>query len=296
MIPLVTLKKDVQFNGDLTAAIDALKGIALAKYFALEKKLKLFNEFAKVIDGFFPLVDISKVKHPFIQAANHKTLVLMVTSDEGFLGGLNAQVLSHGIAEAGKDGLLWVIGEKGASALRDQRIPCEGFHGIKDGATYALSVELKQKILKTIMNGVCGKFSVVFPNPISLAVQKVTVEKIIPCSEWAPKNYDPKLADSFLWESSSADVASYLVSQKIGHRLNQIFELSRLAELAARAMHLEGSYQELQRLGKKLKMQYFRARHEIIDRSIREVFSAQLLFRGKAELAELEPHQSVDLN
>ena len=57
--------------------------------------------------------------------------------------------------------------------------------------------------------------------------------------------------------------------------------MSRLAELAARSVHLEGSTQELQRRGKKLHQQYFRRRHEVIDNSMRELFAARSLY-GKS--------------
>ena len=51
-----------------------------------------------------------------------------------------------------------------------------------------------------------------------------------------------------------------------------------MAELSARAVHLEGSTQELQREGKKLRQQYFRKRHELIDSSMRELFAARVIY------------------
>ena len=60
--------------------------------------------------------------------------------------------------------------------------------------------------------------------------------------------------------------------------LVDIFGMSRLAELAARSVHLEGSSQELQRRGKTLQLRYFRERHEVIDRSMRELFASRSLY------------------
>jgi len=51
------------------------------------------------------------------------------------------------------------------------------------------------------------------------------------------------------WESEPADVVAYVVGHWMAHRLEEIFALARLAEFSARAVHLEGSYQELLRQG-----------------------------------------------
>src|SRR5207253_2870288 len=105
--------------------------------------------------------------------------------------------------------------------------------------------------------------------------------------EWLIKRKtEPIHADQMIWESTPEVVLKYVVHQWIEYRLLELFTLSRLSEMAARVMHLEGSYQELLRQGKKLKLQYFRGRHEVIDRSMREVFSAQLLM-GRKKLEEL---------
>jgi len=60
--------------------------------------------------------------------------------------------------------------------------------------------------------------------------------------------------------------------------VHEIFGLSRLAEFAARFVHLEESSQKLKDMDGKLQQEYFRVRHELIDRNMRELFSARLLY------------------
>jgi F0F1-type ATP synthase gamma subunit len=55
--------------------------------------------------------------------------------------------------------------------------------------------------------------------------------------------------------------------------------MARLAELAARFSHLETSKGKVDQLNKELKLQYFRQRHEMIDKNIRELFCARLAFK-----------------
>ncbi|OGX21857.1 MAG: hypothetical protein A3K54_01300 [Omnitrophica WOR_2 bacterium RBG_13_44_8] len=64
----------------------------------------------------------------------------------------------------------------------------------------------------------------------------------------------------------------------LGHKFHEIFGLSRLAELSARFVHLEDSEGKIDQLNKQLRLQYYRQRHEMIDRSMRELFAARLAF------------------
>lgn len=285
MIPLAKLKKDVEFNQELTYVIDALKGIALAKFHHLQRRLKVFERFTHEAGDILSLINLDVVQHPFVGSKNETASVLMVTSDQGFLGGLNSQVVTEGIERAGAGGHLTILGERGANTLRAAKKSFKDYPGIQENQNKELPFEVRDHLMNEVLSGKSGKVYVVYPKPISLAIQKITVETILPCQDWVSKVAKPQSSKGYIWESSPSDVLSYIVSEFIGHRLQEIFAMSRIAELAARVMHLEGSYQELLRQGKKLKHEYFRARHEIIDRSMREVFAAQLLF-GKLKNEE----------
>lgn len=281
MIPLNRLKKELDFNKDLTNVVDVLKGIAAARLHVLQKRLTLFESFFTACYDILSTLDVTQVSHPFVRPATQVASVLLVTSDGGFLGGLNSQVIAQGLHEGGPQALLTVIGERGAGYLRDLRRPFTACPGIQEASQLALALQVRDHVVQQVRRGQSGKLLVVYPKPVSFAVQNVVVETLLPCSAWPRRQ--PVQARDMVWESSPADVVEYVVTQWVGHRLNEIFALSRLSELAARVTHLEGSYQELQQRGKKLKHQYFRSRHEIIDRSIREIFAAQLLYRHQAE-------------
>jgi ATP synthase F1 gamma subunit len=283
MIPLTKLKKDVQFNTELTKVVDVLKGVAAARFHILERQIGAFEDYFTVVGQFLELIDWSKVTHPFVQASQARVGAVLVTSNAGFLGGLNTQVINLGMREAqGDAGVYTVIGERGATALRGTRLTCTFFPGIEDGTKRQLAAAVRTHIVQQVLEGTCGRLVIVYPRPVSFAVQEVTMDTLLPSGAWAPPP-SAALSQLMLWESEPADVAEYLVIQWLGHRLSQVFSVSRLAELSARVVHLEGSYQELQRLGKKLKHEYHRARHEVIDRSMREIFAAQLLYGGAHE-------------
>lgn len=285
MIPLTKLKKDVQFNQDLTKVVDVMKGIATAKYHLLEKRLALFKEYFEVAGEFLTILDPSRAQHPFAQVQTPVMGVILVTSDAGFLGGLNAQVVNLGVSEAGPNAVISVIGERGVYYLRDAKQSVTAFPGIQDDECQrmSLALQIRDHMVQQVLDGKCGRLIVVYPKPVSFTVQELTIEPLLPCTAWMPKA--PAVSPYLIWESPMEGVLEYVVMQWIALRLSEIFAMARLAEMAARAVHLEGSFQELQRRGKKLKHQYLRARHEVIDRSIREVCVAQMLNGKQAEPA-----------
>ena len=284
MIPIIKLKRDVQFNSEFTKVVDVMKGIAAARFAVLQRQLSLFEPFTKVAEEMLSQVDLSQIDHPFVHAAGGKTGIIVVTTDAGFLGGLNNQVVNAATHEAGNESAFVVIGERGIGAMKDMHLSgtIDAFPGIEDATRTSLASAVQEHVVTQALEGSIGSLVVVYPRPMSFSSQKVVVETLLPCTAWVPKRGEQGAVD-LLWESHPAAVLEYVIGRWIGHRLNEIFALSRLAELGARATHLEGSYQELLRIGKKLKHEYHRARHEIIDRSMREIFAASSSMKKLAE-------------
>jgi F0F1-type ATP synthase gamma subunit len=88
----------------------------------------------------------------------------------------------------------------------------------------------------------------------------------------------PEDLKDIILESYLGDIIEYLVYIWIGQKFYEVFGLSRLAEFAARFVHLEGSHQRLKDMDAKVRLEYFRVRHELIDRNMRELFAARLLY------------------
>jgi F0F1-type ATP synthase gamma subunit len=61
----------------------------------------------------------------------------------------------------------------------------------------------------------------------------------------------------------------------MGESIFEILGWSRLAELAARYTHLEASSQKLDEMNGKLRLKYHKSRHQAIDRTMCELFSAR---------------------
>ena len=288
MASLITLKQEIQFNTRLANVLDALKSIAAQQFQALERTLQTndrFFEAVETIAGTFPL---ERFSHPYTRSEG-PVGVVMITSDTGLLGGLNQQVVAVGLEEyRHAPGELIVIGERGVTYVREAGLPCRRFPAAVDTERFQLAAAVRDYALQRVLSGGLSRLTIVHPRALSFTVQRVEVVRALPCMEWFRSSAVPRgiRSDSLMLESSVADVVEYLVWLWVEEKLVALLGMARLAELAARSVHLEGSSQELQRRGQKLWLRYFRERHEVIDRNMRELFSARSLFQEPSTIEE----------
>ena len=279
MKTISNIKKDMEFNKSLSALIETLKTIAVSQYRSLEKRIKTFKDFLLTIGSFFELIDIKKSDHPFLIPRGKSQIVVAITSDTGFLGGLNMQVVSTAIRELEKiPGRLIIIGERGKVYVRGIGVTSVNFPGIKDEERHAQAMQLRNYIIENVISGSFGYAKVIYPHPVSFTVQRVETVSLLPYAPSDIKKTQEDIPKDLIMESSPRDIAGYLVYLWMGEKLHEIFGLSRLAEFAARYIHLEESSQKLKDIDKKTRLEYFRVRHELVDRTMRELFAGRSLY------------------
>jgi ATP synthase F1 gamma subunit len=278
---MAVIKKDMEFTRGLSSLIEVLKNIAVSQYRSLEHKINIFDKFMKTVESYFEFVDFSKAAHPFITPINKFQVVVAVTSDSGLLGGLNMQVITTAVAQLEKNpGQLVVIGGCGKMYASESGVPYVAFPGIRDEDRLSQALQLRDYLYTRALEGKFGLLKVVYPHPVSFTLQRVEVVPFLP---FAPalvgqhRQAITEVVEDVIFESSISDIVEYLLYLWMGQKLYGIFGLSRLAEFAARFVHLEDSLRRLKEMESKLKLKYFRVRHEIIDQSMRELFSARLL-------------------
>ncbi|MCK5082892.1 MAG: F0F1 ATP synthase subunit gamma [Candidatus Omnitrophica bacterium] len=281
------LKEELELNGDLTELMDVLKGIAVSEFWALSKKMGRFTRFMKAFEGFFQMMDFSASEHPFTK--EHGSLgIIMVTSNEGFMGGLNSRVINTALAYRGADEAeLMIVGEQGAAYLESLGRRFVDFPGVVTGECYEAALRLRDYITEKGRAGKFGKLILFYPKPLSFMVQRVEELTILPCVklfEGNPVEIKKKVVP--IVESSVDDIIEHLVKTWIVQKLFEVFEDSKLAEFSARTVHLEESYQVLLEQGKGVRYQYFRGRHELVDAGMRDIYSAQIVRKKSRRSAD----------
>lgn len=304
MAQLNELKKELRFNIEFLQLIQTLKNIAASQYHLLEKEKERFDAFMLAFADFFRVVNLVGVDNPLVSGGTEVLGVVVVTSDSGFMGGLNAGVIEAARRERGdlpEDQVRWiVIGDKGAAHFLDHHLPFKYFKGISQDTRYEQALEIRDYIVGEVVARRIGRVSLVYPHPISFTQQTIETIRILPCAdlfdaaggvvagaaaepsgaapgagEPAPKNPLLRAAREVIVESSFDDMVRYLAEVWVASRLYEVFEDSKLSEYAARAMHLEGSVQKLEKDLKHLRHRCFRAAHELVDKGMRESFSSR---------------------
>ncbi len=279
---LAQIKKDLEFNQNLYNLIEVLKEIAIAQYRYLEQKIKTFENIFAALGDIFDMLQIGNFQHPLLQAANRQPGVVALTSDAGLLGGLNMSIMSQAIKEAEKNmAKLIIIGERGQMYAQESGLPFVTFKGVKEETRFIQAQELRNYILNEELSGGLGELKMVYPFAFSIVSQQIKTLQLFPFSK--PEQLRPTSTTAanpeIILESPLSDILEYWIYLYLGQKFFQIFGLARLAELSARFIHLESSKTKIEQMNRELKLQYFRQRHELIDRNMRELFAARLAFK-----------------
>jgi len=276
---LSQIKKDMEFNRDLTGLIGALKEIAIFQFHVMEKKIRSFDKILIMLDEFFRILSSENVQHPLLNPSQKTPGVIAVTSDSGLLGALNMQVISVALREVqANQAKLIIVGEKGRLYARENNASFVAFAGIRDDNRFSLAMQLRDYVINEELNQRLGTLKIVYPYAVSIMTQRIHIEQLLPFL--GVKREKPTvIEEEVIMESSVYDTAAYLIYLLLGEKFYEIFGLSRLAEMAARFVHLEDSEQKLEKMERELRIQYSRQRHELIDRSMRELFAARLAFK-----------------
>lgn len=279
---LAKLKDEMIFNLSLTKLVDVMKGVAAAQYHVMEHKKLNVEKYTAALDELFQFYDFRGTDHPFLQPQSEKKMICIVTTDSGFLGGLNMKVATAAMAQETPDTKYVVLGERGANYLKEMGRSCDAFPGINpDDTRFELGEKFIRHILKTVWDQNIGSVILVHPYPVSFSSQRVEVINLLPCPMFykdKPETLDSEKQDkNVILDSKPDGLIEYLTLYWMRRRMIEIFEDSKMAEYGARTMHLEESYSTLTKLDKQLKLQFFKAKREKIDQSLRETFSAKLI-------------------
>jgi len=296
------LRKELKFNTELVQLIETLKNIAASQYHIMEREKERFDRFMEAFSGFFRVVNLVEVENPLVRVASEVLGIVVITSYSGFMGGLNQGVIRRAFETAegfAPDKIAFtVIGEKGEVMFKDNDLDFKFFPGIDQEKIYEQSLAVKDYLVGEVLARRVGKVVLVYPRPISFSAQTIEMINILPCAELFDEDAQSEVAERLsgargfladarkvIVESSFSDMVEYLSGVWVTSKLLEVFEDSKLAEFSARAMHLEGSSQKLEQDRKKLAHQCFKAAHELIDKGMRESFSARGTRKRKAAAA-----------
>ncbi len=274
------LRQELKFSEELRGVLGAMKQVAASDLRRWERRRPVLADLIERFQQCFALLEGYRLPSRLLHPAGEKTGILLVTSELGFVGALNTQVVRTAL---GQEGTILVIGEQGRRILAEERgsPPAEAvFSGI--GNPSNLQEQLaspRELLLRQYFAGELGRILVVFPSFVSIARQRILTRQLLP----VPKSSGPvpRLRD-LVMEGPLEQVEEAIAQRWLDVCLVDIAWNAKLSELAARALHLEGALEELSSQHRQLKGVYFRALHEGMDQVIRECMASRRIAEGIA--------------
>jgi F-type H+-transporting ATPase subunit gamma len=247
------------------------------------------DEITKVLSA---LADESTLDHPLLtERTNPKRAgVLVVTSDRGFCGGYNSNVIKAAeelqslLRSQGKEPVLYVIGRKGEAYYRFRQRPVEAsWSGFSDRPEYANASEVGETLVKAFLAGADdyldhpgqdGKLGVdelhmVHTEFVSMLTQKPVVRRVAPMEVEYTDERKPKPA--FEFEPDAETLFDALLPKYIKTRLFAGLLDAAASEHAARRTAMKSATDNADELIRNLSREANQARQAQITQEISEI-------------------------
>ena len=275
------VKVEVGEVRDLVDLIQVLKDVADMKYHAMAAQRVKFNRFNESFTEFFSLVGFSQVQHPLVNNSNPSTIILVISTERGFVGDLNSRVVGRAMEEKEKNpnAQFVVVGKKGISKLEGMgQKMIKTWEDVEDRGFYEVSIEIKTYLVKEVMENRVGKVVIIYPWPKDYTTTKPRAVKLLPCEDLLPKQ--TQSVESFrqvIEESDPLDMTGYLADLWLSSKIYEIFFDTNLAAASAQTQQLDNSLGKMRKERDVVKLKYRKAKRNDIDKSLREVFSARMM-------------------
>ncbi|WP_190821628.1 F0F1 ATP synthase subunit gamma [Saccharopolyspora pogona] len=240
------------------------------------------------------LADVSTLDHPLLtERSNPKRAgVLVVTSDRGFCGGYNANVIKAAeelqalLREQGKDPVLYVIGRKGETYYRFRQREIEAsWTGFSDRPDYADAAEIGDTLVKAFLAGADdylddggpdGKLGVdelhlVHTEFVSMLTQRPAVRRIAPLEVEYSDEPVKALKSTYEFEPDAETLFAALLPKYIKTRLFAGLLDSAASEHAARRTAMKSATDNADELIRNLSREANQARQAQITQEISEI-------------------------
>jgi F-type H+-transporting ATPase subunit gamma len=225
----------------------------------------------------------TSVNHPFTTERDQPTraAVLILTSDQGFAGAYNANVLRESarlrqaLHDRGVEPVLYVAGRKGIGWHRFRQLEvAQSWSGFSATPTYAKAQEITNVLLEgfTAEQGGVDEIHLVATSFVSMLTQRPYARRLLPLEieetdEPSPAGPLPQ----YEWEPSPEQVLDALLPQYVAARIFYAMLEAAAAELASRRRAMKAATDNANDLIETLTREANNARQAEITQEITEI-------------------------
>jgi F-type H+-transporting ATPase subunit gamma len=223
------------------------------------------------------------ITHPLITEADHpsRAAVVMLTSDRGFAGGYNANVLREAqsvtelLTGRGLEVHAYVSGRKGIvwHRFRDREMAAE-WSGFSERPAFSDASEIATRLLDDFgqpNEGGLDEIHLVYTEFISMLTQRPAVHRILPLEIEETTEAPPGGFNLYEFEPSDEAVLDALLPWYVENRLYQALLESAAAEIASRRRAMKSATDNARDLIEVLTREANKARQAEITQEISEI-------------------------
>jgi F-type H+-transporting ATPase subunit gamma len=220
------------------------------------------------------------IDHPLLreQPTDNRSAVLVVTSDRGFAGAYNANVIREAEAlmarlrEDGREPVPYVVGNKGISwyRFRDREI-AEQWSGFSDRPDFASAERIGRRLTEDFIkpeSGV-GEIHVVYTEFVSMLTQEVKVVRLLPLE--ISEAESEKVPPAYEFEPSAGAALDLLLPNYVESRVFHMLLQAAASEHASRRRAMKSATDNANELIGVYTRQANQARQAEITQEISEI-------------------------
>jgi F-type H+-transporting ATPase subunit gamma len=225
------------------------------------------------------------ISHPLLteRTDTNRAAVLLITSDRGFCGGYNGNVIREAeglislLREQGKEPVPYLVGRKGIAwySFR-QRAYAHEWHGFSDNPRFENAEDIGRVLVEDFSkeDGV-AEIHVVYTEFVSMLTQRVEVRRLLPLeieeAEEAPSEKTLGLLPSYEFEPEAEQVLDALLPNYIESRIWHMLLQAAASEHAQRRRAMKSATDNANELVENLTRVANQARQAEITQEISEI-------------------------
>jgi F-type H+-transporting ATPase subunit gamma len=273
--------KSVQSTAKITRAQEL---IAASRIIRAQQRLHAASPYARELTrAVEAVVSMSEnVDHPLTRPEPNprRAAVVVLTSDRGFAGGFNANLLRETerlrglLTERGLEAVTYVSGRKGITWHRFRQMPVAGeWGGFSDTPRQANAAEITRALLDAYElpadEGGVDEINIVYTEFVSMLTQRPVVRRLLPLE--IRESGQGGLLPSYEFEPSPEDVLNALLPWYVESRLFHALLESAASEIASRRRAMKSATDNANELVEQLTREANKARQAEITQEISEI-------------------------
>lgn len=282
----------VQNISEITRALELISAVKMKKAQKLALQARPFTQ--KALEILFLLSkyqeEFGKKSIYFQKPKAKKSLAMIISSDKGFCGAFNKNILSFSEKEIEKEKFqIFAIGKKAVKFFKKKNFDViVEFTGIGDWGEFEKIKPIADLILKYFQQKRFKEIFIFFNDFLSVFSQKPRKFRILPLdienlretlkiyALKTKKEFKEKLKPiEFIFEPSAQEIFESLVPLLIEYLIYHSILEANASEHSARMMAMRQASQNAKEISEKLKLKYNKARQEQITKEVLEVAMAK---------------------